>query len=234
MKMKDYLTISVAIFLVALAVGLRHYFSHYHHHKDANELKHLEDFPILKQPDGISCGPTSATMILRYLGHDVEIEEVKKKSKTTWYSSGDTKIGMTAPDVLARAIRSYKVPAMLKTGNLDEIKCRIDENRPVIVLLRSGQTTWHYVVVIKYTEENITVADPAGYTHSMDEQVFLDAWKFTKDMDGKDVTEACPVCGGDGEVGWMKCEACNEGRIDLILMAFILTEIQSCTMIIVN
>ena len=214
--------------MVAIILGavLWRDFRNHFPHKEENLLS---DFPVLKQPDGISCGPTSAAMALNYLGREATIEGLKSKAKTTWYKSGDTEIGMTAPDVLAKAI-----PGKLKTGSLDEIKYHIDQNKPVIVLLRSGQTTWHYVVVIGYTEDNITMADPAGYIHSKENDMFLSAWNFSTDMSGNEVAESCPMCGGDGEIGIAACEVCNEGRVDLILMAFILTEIKPYTMIIVS
>lgn len=229
MKIKDYVLVFVVLIVVLIIVSVRVFFARYPH----KEKNLLSDFPVLKQPDGISCGPTSATMVLNYLGKKATIEELKKKAKTTWYKSGEGEIGMTAPDVLAQAIREY-VPAKLKTGNLDQIKYSIDHKQPVVVLLRSGKLTWHYVVVIGYTQDDITIADPAGYIHTKKNDIFLSAWNFSTDMSGNEVAELCPICGGDGKIGMVSCEVCNEGRVDLILMTFLLTEIKSYTMIIVN
>jgi predicted double-glycine peptidase len=63
----------------------------------------------------------------------------------------------------------------------------ISENRPSIVLVRSGEYTWHYVVAIGYDEEGITVADPGwGMRRTLKNEHFHGTWSFATDMSGEE------------------------------------------------
>ena len=173
----------------------------------------LENITIYKQPDGISCGPTSCAMVLKLYGKDVSIEDIKKVAKTTWYKSNEAEIGMTAPEYIETALKHFGVPCKLKTGDLNDLKAYIERDRPPIVLLRSSKTTWHYVAVIGYTRTGFAIADPAGYEHTMENSVFENAWNFSSDMYGAKITDPCKVCGGDGKISELpgqlgKCDNC--------------------------
>lgn len=151
------------------------------------------------QPDEISCGPTSGQMLLALYGKHVPFGTVKAKAKTEWFTYNDSHIGMTAPDQLSRAISDLGVPTTLRVGNLPLLKMFVSQNRPVIVLLRSGATTWHYVVVTGYNEQQVTVADPGGgIIWSMSTNDFLTSWAFKSDMVGDEIVSPCPACNGSG------------------------------------
>ena len=79
----------------------------------------------------------------------------------------------------------FGIPSTMQKGRLIDIKYYVSQNRPIIVLLRSGYQYWHYVVVIGYTETKLTIADPGGYKHDMDNETFLNAWNFYADMQGR-------------------------------------------------
>tara|TARA_Y100000034_G_scaffold43496_3_gene53075 strand:- start:8202 stop:8834 length:633 start_codon:yes stop_codon:yes gene_type:complete len=152
-----------------------------------NPEKHsIEDFPLVEQPDQITCGPTSALMLLKYYGNDtITLEEVKAKSKTHWFDYGGSPIGMTAPDVLAGALAQLGLPCEMMKGSFSNLHYFISKNRPCIVLVRSGEYTWHYVVAIGYDKKCVTVADPGwGKKRFLDRDDFGGAWEFSTDMNG--------------------------------------------------
>lgn len=148
--------------------------------KDYNvwDCYELKNFPILKQPDDISCGVTCAAMVLQYYNKPVSIEEVSNIALTQ-------KIGMTLPILLGKAMKVLGLNNKIKTYNIKQLKINICNNDPVIVLLRSSASTWHYVVVIGYDESNIIVADPwEGQIMKIDNKTFEESWSFCQDMDG--------------------------------------------------
>ncbi len=203
--------------------------------------KYYDSIGVEKQPDGITCGPTSALMVLRAYGKNVTLEQVKRASNTQWFEYHGKPIGMTSPDCLPMALSKYGVPAYLLVGNFDILRHYVSSGKPVIVLLRSGVTYWHYVVVVGYDRKDVIIADPGwGTERRMPINQFLGAWSFKMDMYGNAVVDACSTCGGTGY--WMDkrygpfaiCEICN-GRgekIDYLSKLLSSAEVQPMTMII--
>ena len=170
--------------LILLALGVV-VFTHWHvfHHPDSYKIA---NFKFLQQPDEITCGPTSATMFLNYYNISTTIEEVQKRTKTHWLTYHDKSIGMTSPDYIPKALNEFGLHASLKEGTLDQIKQYVSQNRPVIVLVRSGFKTWHYIVVIGYDENTIYIADPSsGQEEEMSVENFISSWNFSTDMTGE-------------------------------------------------
>jgi ABC-type bacteriocin/lantibiotic exporter with double-glycine peptidase domain len=170
--------------LILLMLGVA-IITHWHvfHHPDSYRIA---DFKFLRQPDEITCGPTSATMLLNYYNISATIEEVQKKTKTHWLTYHDKSIGMTAPDYIPKALDEFGLHARLKEGTLDQVKQYVSQNRPVIVLVRSGLKMWHYVVVIGYNNETIYIADPgSGQEEEMPVANFIGSWSFATDMTGE-------------------------------------------------
>lgn len=191
---------------------------------------------ILEQPDGITCGPTSATMILHYYSKDVTLDEVKKEAMTEWFRFKDgTNFGMTAPDALRVALHKFGVKSRVRRGNIGELKKYVSQGTPVIVLVRSSNTTWHYVVVYGYNEEEVIVGDP-GYGHSrvILTERFINCWRFSHDMNGNKCQFECPACGGEGKyVGVIQCDICSgKGSLDPLVLALRAADIHSFTMIV--
>jgi ABC-type bacteriocin/lantibiotic exporter with double-glycine peptidase domain len=147
---------------------------------------YVENFPLVEQPDQITCGPTSALMLLKFYGNDkVTLDQVKSQSKTHWFNYDNTPIGMTAPDVLSNALTKLGLPCKMVKGEISQLKKMISEDRPPIVLVRSGEYTWHYVVAVGYDEKTIVVADPGwGMKRTLQNEHFHGTWSFATDMTG--------------------------------------------------
>lgn len=165
-------------FCVVLALFLIIYFSNYPHEASYQ----LVGFKCAQQPDDISCGPTSVFMLLQQYGIEASLDEIRQSTRTQ-------QMGSTYPSYIASALKKYGVPSKVMRGNLDHLKYFINQVRPPIVLLRSSETTWHYAVVIGFTEDEIILADPAiGIPEVVKENNFLGAWDFTTNTDGKPMT----------------------------------------------
>lgn len=158
---------------------------------NGSEKHIIKKFPLVEQPDQITCGPTSALMLLKYYGNKtLTLDQVKAKSKTHWFNYGDEPIGMTAPDVLASALDKLGLPSTMMKGDVSQLKKFISQDRPPIVLVRSGEYTWHYVVAIGYDKDNIIVADPGwGMRRTLKNEHFHGTWSFATDMTGEVVTD---------------------------------------------
>jgi len=209
-----------------------------HEHPPSYELP---EFVFLEQPDQITCGPTSAAMLLRSYGIDVSLEDVKEKSKTEWFKYDGESIGMTSPEYIPIALKSHGLPARKTRGSVQKVKSLVIQGRPPIVLLRSGTKTWHYVVVIGYTETTIIVADPGhGQRRTMATEAFVGSWDFTTDMTGESVEAPCKVCKGTGK--WTKgdfgplssCEICSGTGVatDVLVELLRMAEVYPKTMIV--
>lgn len=205
--------------------------------------KHEIEFKTLEtQPDGITCGPTSALMVLKRYGVDnIKLDDVKSKTKTEWFSYGRKPIGMTSPDMLAPAMNHFGVNASMRKGSIKSLKYFVSTDRPVIVLVRSSQTTWHYIVVVAYDKDTFKVADPAsGSLKSMKLEDFKTAWEFTSDMSGNSTVQNCNFCKGTGKVGNVNagplniCPVC-EGQCtvpDVMVKLLEVAEVHPKTMIV--
>lgn len=149
----------------------------------------IPDFPLLAQPDQITCGPTCVAMLLMKYNKAVSLDDVKKETKTEILRWEGQPIGGTTPEYIEVALVHFGVEADLKGATLDRLKYYVSQDRPCIVLVRSGELTWHYVVVVGYDEKNLEIADPAGgQRYKITTQQFMGAWRFETDMDGNEMT----------------------------------------------
>lgn len=191
---------------------------------------------LMLQPDHITCGPTSATMVLHYYSKNVTLDEIKKLTYTEWIKFQDgTNFGMTAPDSIRQALHRSGVPANLRRGNIYELQKAISEGKPVIVLLRSGKETWHYCVVISYDDEGFVLADPGQKeTRFINKQQFINSWKFTHSMNGEKCGYECAICKGTGKYyGVLQCDVCaGKGTLDPIVLGLRAIEVYSNSMIV--
>lgn len=172
----------------------------------------LPDFPTLTQPDDISCGPTSAAMVLRWYGIDAGIERCKTKSGTRWLELGDFKVGMTMPSGLADCLNSFGVPSRVVGANNDDIVRYIDQGRPPILLVRSGVKTWHWLVVIGYYDDGarFKLSDPAGHQWTINQGTLDAAWTFSADLEGNATGgRRCAPCGGSGKLASARVPCTN-------------------------
>jgi len=161
----------------------------------------IKDFPLFAQPDGISCGPSSLKMLLEHYEKPLDLEEIRKKTKTDYYVKDDIEIGGTTPEYMAIALKHFDVPATMMTADIERLKWYVSQDRPPVALVRSGNKYWHWVVVVGYTEDTVITADPgAGQREILPTKQFENAWNFTSDLSGTDLTKKCRVCGGSGKI----------------------------------
>lgn len=182
----------------------------------------LPRFPLYQQPDDISCGPTAAAMVLSYYGKESGIGPLKTDAGTRWIEAGNRRVGMTHPTGLCNAMTKRGVPAELRRGSTSDLWSYVNDERPVILLVRSGRDSWHYVVVTGYIDRGreYWIHDPgahAPYTRSA--KVVQQAWQFSHDLNGNYIPDVrCDVCAGSGEVNKpginLHCVVCNgSGKI---------------------
>lgn len=176
----------------------------------------IDNIPLAIQPDEITCGPTSVLMVLQKYGLKVNLNQIKKETHTEWFSYDEKRFGMTSPEMIPLSMKKFGVSGKLIVGNLHQLKYHVSQNKPVIVLLRSGKYTWHYVVVIGYDSNCISIADPAnGTSYKIPIEDFVSSWNFRTTMQGYAVTNLCFTCKGTGQwtefnVGPLSfCEVCN-------------------------
>lgn len=125
-------------------------------------------------------------MVLKVYGKDVTLDTVKKITKTVWFQYNQEDVGMTTPDYLVLAMNHYGVESKMMQGNIHLLKYQISHNKPCIVLVRSGEQTWHYFVVIGYDPEYLYIADPGdGNIRPMATKIFLECWNWTADTNGE-------------------------------------------------
>ena len=121
----------------------------------ADERVFLNNFPDFRQPDFVTCGPTAASMLLKYYGTDAGILPLTTRAGTHWFDFSrvlpNSKFGMTKPNGLTSAIQSYRLAVQQQKGSIEDLKVLVKANRPPIILVRSGDTKWHYLVIIGYS-----------------------------------------------------------------------------------
>ena len=221
---------------VLIGVGIIH-FALTHDSRTFPKKHEINGFHFVAQPDEITCGPTSALMLLERYGKDPDIDDVEKQTKTRWFTLKGRPIGMTAPEYIKSALNHFGVDSKVKTGSLTTLKQQVGNDTPVIVLVRSGKAEWHYVVVIGYSETEIITADPSGGCRKrMNLKAFEGCWKFETDMEGNSVHEPCAACKGTGW-RWDQLGICQEceGKgytPDLLSQALRFAEVYSNTMIV--
>jgi predicted double-glycine peptidase len=230
------LYIGTALFVATLVYRAEYPVEHPPSHK-------IDGFELISQPDDITCGPTSTLMLLRRYKKNPKFEEVESLTRTKWFEYKGEPVGMTSPDYISVALRKCGVNSRLRRGNIDSLKHYISQDRPCIVLVRSSNTTWHYMVATGYSEKVMLFADPAiGNVRVLTLKDFLGSWNFLTDMDGNDVVGKCSLCGGTGK--WMnmplgplsRCELCGgTGRkLDFLSSILRAADVYPWTMIVPN
>ena len=172
----------------------------------------LPNFPVMRQPDAISCGPTCCSMLLKYYGVLVGVPQLKEIAGTRLFKMGDDEVGFTWPSKVQKALTQFGLANTLKKqAGLDDVVKAVEDNRPPIVLVRSSRKTWHYTVVIGHRRSQLfKMADPLGYTYWLPARTLENAWSFDGDLRGNPLLgKECKVCAGNGKVGFFKCLVCG-------------------------
>ena len=147
----------------------------------------ISNFSAFKmQKDDISCGPSCASMVLDYYGKFHLYEEIRQEMKTEWFSFNGVKYGLTVPNYMSSTLVKHDVACNTMRGNLKVLENYVSRNKPVICLVRSGRYTWHYVVVIGYSKNNVYIANPAsGLLECINKKIFYESWSFYGDLSGR-------------------------------------------------
>ena len=162
--------------------------------------------PTYRQPDQTSCGPTCCRMVLAYYGIPAGVSSLKTAAGTRWIQVGNFDFGMSLPFGLVRALNQKGLPSqMARMGDgLQSVRNLIDQNRPPILLVRSGPETWHYIVVIGYdpVRDFYRIVDPAGDRPTIPGATLDLGWTFNGNYrTGQRYRVRCWMCGGSGRVG---------------------------------
>ena len=201
---------------------------------------HISHFPVVRQHDGISCGPTCLWMVLHKYGRDVSMCEVEEHARTKWWEIDDRPIGLTTPDNMIETLNHFGVATEIKKGSVISLKAEVSKGKPIILLVRSSDWTWHYIVVIGYSRNNnLIIADPAlGNRMWLKESELCGCWSFDRDMEGGHVTKPCPVCSGTGNwlpwSGLSFCPFCGGtgGSFDVPKFCLMAAGVQPMTMLV--
>lgn len=160
----------------------------YSFNKRIHPISHMLQFTeLVQQPDDITCGPASISMLMSYYDKDLTVNEIKKITKTVWYNYDGRDFGMTAPELVRLSLSHYGFRSHLKYGKIDNLKFTIALGKPCIVLIRSGEWNWHYVVVIGFDQEYIYYANPSsGEIEGLSTNEFDNSWNWSFDLHGRE------------------------------------------------
>lgn len=130
----------------------------------------LLDVPYVPQ-SGVLCGGAALAMILRFWGQ----RDVLAEHFAEWVDPAASGI---RTDALAEAAIALQWSAYPMSGDSSAARIHVAQGRPVILLIRSGGTTLHYVVVVGWIEDRVVFHDPkVGPFRSIDAEDFHDAWE---------------------------------------------------------
>lgn len=126
----------------------------------------LQGVPFVPQSQG-DCGPAALTMLLKFLGEDVDEDEI---SKATRLPGED----LTTAFDLEGFARGRGLSVRSGPGNLDSLKNTLREGKPIIVLLSR-----HFAVVIGYLDDGEKLILHSGGQKQaiVGKERFLRAWE---------------------------------------------------------
>jgi peptidase C39-like protein len=128
------------------------------------------DVPYLPQTDRL-CGGAAAAMVFRYWGE-------AHADAQQFAPLVDRAAGGIADLVLVRAIKDRGWRIERDEGSLDALGRRLALRQPVIVLLATGRSRYHYVVVTGIDEQRVFVNDPSwGPSRAIERSAFVRRWQ---------------------------------------------------------
>ena len=159
---------------------------------EAPALSHISiRVPLVRQPDGYTCGVAALQSVLHYFGHRVRFD-------TLTVALGATpEQGTNYRRMVAYAQDCGIETTVYIKMDLPALRAQIDAGVPVIVALQAWgddahtayADAWddgHYVVVVGYTDEHFYFMDPStlgNYTF-LPVNEFLQRWHDCYDEDG--------------------------------------------------
>ena len=127
------------------------------------------DVPFVPQSQAL-CGGAALAMVMRFWGEPTVLAE----DFADRIEPGGAGI---RTDNLVSAARARGWTALPATGTPADVQTHLERGRPIIVLLGSGSSTSHYVVVVGWSSGSVIVHDPAlGPFRTIREATFDRAW----------------------------------------------------------
>jgi hypothetical protein len=117
----------------------------------------LLDVPYVSQTPEL-CGGAAVAMVLRYWGERGVLPQ--DFAPLVGAREGGILTGALASAVRGRGWQALVVPAGDDTGH-ERIRAEIDRGRPLVALVEVGPHTYHYVVIVGSTDQEVVLHDPA-------------------------------------------------------------------------
>jgi hypothetical protein len=122
-----------------------------------SDVHALLDVPYLSQTPAL-CGGAAVAMLMRYWGQ----RDVFPQDFATLVGPGE---GGILTGALASAVRGRGWQAVVVAVAGEDARARIrseiDQGRPIIALIEVGPHTYHYVVIVGSTDQQVVLHDPA-------------------------------------------------------------------------
>lgn len=117
---------------------------------------------------GSDCSGYATAYVLRNIGKEAEGAELYKEFNTVF--------GHVALHNIVDRLKDYGVKAYAYHGDIETLKCRLNQGKPVIALVTiklNSPNGLHYIAVVGYDEEYIYIADSSRpYTNTRDKQQY--------------------------------------------------------------
>lgn len=130
-----------------------------------------------KQEKG-QCAGFSSAYVLRVLGEEISGRDNYKELGHKFSN------GYVMPQALIDIFEKYNYQVNMFSGNLKQLKTRLNQGKPVIVLIGHFVSWQHYVTVVGYDEDTIFLYDSnmdtnnsKGYNRTMTNEEFLSQWE---------------------------------------------------------
>jgi len=137
--------------------------------RSAPEKVQLLDVPYVPQSETL-CGGAALAMVLRYWGKS----DVLADDFAALVEPGQAGI---RTGTLVKAVEAYGWTALPLAGTPAEVEGHLAQGRPVIVLIRAGSTSYHYVVLVAWANGWVIIHDPnVGPFRAIREGEFAAAW----------------------------------------------------------
>ena len=138
----------------------------------------LKKSSYFEKQDKNQCGGYSSAYVLRYLGEDI-------KGKDAYDNLGrKLSNGYVLPQALTDLFSSYGYHSRLYRGDLEQLKMRLSQGNPIIILIGDKFNWQHYVTVVGYDKDSIYFYDSnkdtdnsKGYNRIMSSTEFIDLWE---------------------------------------------------------
>jgi len=129
--------------------------------------------PFVAQTEAL-CGGAAIAMVLRYWGET----RVRAEDFATLVHQDEG--GIIAGELLD-TVRDMGWQAIPFTGTIQEVQIQLSQGRPLIALIESRASRYHYIVLVGWTQGYVLIHDPArGPFRVLRDDALLRAWIATE------------------------------------------------------